>query len=204
MRIATRNNRTVYEDSAPSVRETVENAVRAGVSLREADLFQAPLAGLALDGAIFNQAVLDCADLTGASLRNANFVDAELNSAVLINADLHKANFTDASLEYANLGGASLVEAIFVRTRLTHATLDRADITGCYFSGGPPVDIGLSRCVVQKNRQPAPTPLRIRYTSPASAFANSRSGAVDPHARCAYYGTCVANMIDPHTRACDP
>lgn len=196
MRIATRNNRTVYEDSAPFVRDTVQNAVRAGAPLREADLSGAYLSGLRLDNAIFNGATFYRADLTGASLRNANFIDAELNSAILVNADLHGANFTDASLEYADLACASLVNATFVRASLAHARLDYADITGCYFAGGAPANIDLSRCAVH-NQQPAPA--RTRYASPAGAAASS-----DPHARCAYYGVCVANMLDPYVGACDP
>jgi len=74
-----------------TIKETVEKAVRQGISLRNASLFNANLRG----------ADLRNANLRGADLRNANLRDAYLRGADLRGADLTGANISGAWLEHA-------------------------------------------------------------------------------------------------------
>jgi hypothetical protein len=104
MKITNRyTSKILFEDQ--TIHETVEAAVKAGVSLRGANLESANL----------ESANLVCAKLQGANLEGADLFSADLSGAKLQGADLSGAN-----LRYANLSGANLKGA-----RLSGANLDK-------------------------------------------------------------------------------
>lgn len=61
----------LFESLSDSIRGAVEEAVRRGISLASADLFEANLVGLDLVGVDFSSAKLGYADLRGADLSGA-------------------------------------------------------------------------------------------------------------------------------------
>ena len=127
-----------YEKENAIIKEAVEEAVKAGISLRGADLedaylHRANLKGADLREAYLANAILTKADLGNALLRNANVCyanlkGASLKGASLINADLVGANLTKANLTKANLTKADLREA-----NLTKADLREANFTKVVF-----------------------------------------------------------------------
>ena len=102
----------LYENAEiDNLRGLVEEAVRNGVNLIDADLRGADLSHMDLRGANFS-----CADLRGADLRGANLIDADLSGANLRGAnfsrtDLRGANLDDANLSHTDLRGANLDDA---------------------------------------------------------------------------------------------
>jgi len=64
-----------------SIKDTVEEAVRQGVSLRFADLYYSDLRDADLRGADLREAILDDANLTGTDLRGANLEKIRIYSA---------------------------------------------------------------------------------------------------------------------------
>ncbi len=110
----------LWSGEATSLRDAVEQAVRAGASLDGASLD-----GASLDGASLNRASLDDASLDGASLD-----DASLNGASLDGASLNRASLDDASLNDDSLDGASLDGASLNRASLDGASLDDASLDG--------------------------------------------------------------------------
>ena len=76
----------IYEDDSPTVKETVENAAKAGVRLKFAYLERADLRGAELSGAD-----LRCADLESANLRGVDLERADLRGAWLRGAMLEGA-----------------------------------------------------------------------------------------------------------------
>lgn len=130
MRVFSRVGTVLFsDDAAYSLVELVERAVKAGVSLRDADLCARDLRGARLP-----HATLDLADLQGtrlaqcdlsyASLRFAKLSGADLRSAVLRGADLFNADLRRADLRSADLTqiaslGIDWAEALIdPRTRL--------------------------------------------------------------------------------------
>ena len=98
MRIKNLVGVVIYEDSSPTYRESVEAAVRKGVSLAGARLRLMSLAG---------------AELVGADLRGADLTETNLSDTDLYQADLSKANLSEANLLGADLRRADLREAVF-------------------------------------------------------------------------------------------
>ena len=86
-----------------TIKDTLEEAVKRGIELSCAALFNANLCGANLSGAI-----LLGANLRGAILRGANLNDAILSGANLLGANLWGANLRGADLLGANLLGANL------------------------------------------------------------------------------------------------
>jgi uncharacterized protein YjbI with pentapeptide repeats len=83
-------------ETADTVRQAVEEAVKARADLRAANL---------------RDADLRAANLRDADLRDANLSDANLSDANLRAADLRDANLSDANLSDANLRAADLRDA---------------------------------------------------------------------------------------------
>lgn len=80
-----------------------------------------------------SDANLENLNLDGANLKDANLTRANLKNAILSNADLTDTNLfyadlTDADLSYANLTDANLFYADFLRSNLTGANLTRANL----------------------------------------------------------------------------
>ena len=94
---------------------------------RRADLTDARLMRVNLDGIDLTQARLERTILTDASLRNATLVQARiyrasLADADLTNADLSKADLSRSSLRGANMTGAKLDYTLFFQTTCPDGT----------------------------------------------------------------------------------
>ena len=105
-----------YEKENNTIKDTVEEAVRNGVSLEKADFIGVDLSGADLSGANLSGANLCEADLSGANLTHASFKYANLICAGfygsnLYYADFSKADLSCADLKYANLSGANIYGA---------------------------------------------------------------------------------------------
>ena len=88
MKIYHRNTGAVlYEDAAPTARQTVCAAVEARTDLSSADLRSANLSSADLSSADLGGANLWGAGLSGADLRGANLTDATLSGADLRSAE---------------------------------------------------------------------------------------------------------------------
>ena len=124
-----------YSKENNTVKETVEEAVRCGVSLDGASLNRASLIGASLDGASLDGASLNRASLDGASLIGASLDGASLNRASLNRASLDGASLDGASLNRASLDGASLDGASLNRASLYGASLDGASLIGASLYG---------------------------------------------------------------------
>ena len=120
----------LYEDNASSVRETVENALTAGIDLRGANLRGANLRGADLRGANLREANLRGANLSGADLRGADLRGADLREANLRRADLSWANLSWANLSGVDLSGIDLSGIDLRRVDLSEANLRGADLRG--------------------------------------------------------------------------
>ena len=111
-----------YEKENNTVKNTVEEAIKQGANLREADLGEADLRGADLEGA----------DLRGADLRGADLRGADLEGADLGEADLEGADLGEADLRGANLEGADLRGADLEGANLEGADLEGANLEGAY------------------------------------------------------------------------
>ena len=91
------------------------------------------LSGLKLQGANFQNAILEKADLETATLIGAEFHKANLTEAKLKGANLGIANFQNAILEKADLETAYLIGAEFHKADLAEAKLKGADLRKANF-----------------------------------------------------------------------
>lgn len=206
MRIYDRfNGILLFEDQHSDLVATVVNAHNNQISLRGAKLPGAKLYNTYLEGvdftladltgADFRDCALDGANFNRALLSNARFEDsymsrADLRGASLCGANFDRARLIGAKFELADLSGASLVEA-----HITPGALSLCNLTGVNF-GDPPSygDTSLASTASQKGR----------YASPVSDVPTgpqTRAPAAS-HADCAYYGTCVLHLVDPHVPHC--
>ena len=108
-----------YEKENNTVKDTVEEAIKQGANLSEANLSEANLSG----------ADLSEADLSGADLSRANLSGADLSEADLSGADLSRANLIEANLSGADLSEADLIEADLIGANLIEADLSEADLS---------------------------------------------------------------------------
>lgn len=114
-----------------TIKQALEQAVKAGVSLHKADLRGADLEGADLWGADLRDADLRDADLGGAQLTGANLQGADLTGANLWGADLTGANLQGVDLTGANLWGVNLEGADLEGAKITTGsktfTLDKLE-----------------------------------------------------------------------------
>ena len=89
----------LYELDCESMKECVESAVVAGVSLAGADLYRACLYRANLFCADLSLANLSGADLSGADLSGVNLSGADLSGADLSGANLRRTCLIDAGYE---------------------------------------------------------------------------------------------------------
>jgi hypothetical protein len=117
------NGQEIFSHSCEknTIKITVEEAVKRGVSLAGAKLTRANLDG----------ANLHCANLTRANLTRANLTRAYLYGANLTYADLSRADLSRVNLTHANLYGANL----------TRADLTGANLDGEILSSKPPISL---------------------------------------------------------------
>lgn len=194
----------LFEDQHTDIAATVVHAWGVDKSImRKANLVGAELYRLYLDGVDFTFADLAGANfkssnLEGASFNHAVLSLAQLSDAVLMRADFRGARANGAVFDYANLEQArfeqaDLRDASFVDARLLPGALSVAyDLTGANFGDPPSYTV---TAVAQRGR----------YASPVSDVPTgpqTRVAAASP-ADCAYYGTCVLNLVDPHVPRCN-
>ena len=114
------SNKVLWSGEAVSMKDAVEQAVKAGAYLSYADLSGADLSD---------------ADLSDAYLSGANLSDAYLSGANLSGANLSDAYLSGANLSGANLSGARLYGAKLSCADLSCADLSGAKLSGAYLSG---------------------------------------------------------------------
>ena len=107
-----------------TIKETLEQAVKANANLGNANLGNANLGNANLGNANLINANLEYANLRYANLEYANLRNANLRNANLGYANLEYANLTSASLNNANLTSANLYNA-----NLEYASLNNANLT---------------------------------------------------------------------------
>ena len=100
-------NKVIFENDTPTIKETVEAAVKSDANLIDANLRGADLSGANLRGANLSGANLSGADLSEANLSGANLSGANLSGANLIGAYLRDANLSGADLSEADLSEAN-------------------------------------------------------------------------------------------------
>ncbi|HEU4754856.1 MAG TPA: pentapeptide repeat-containing protein, partial [Armatimonadota bacterium] len=103
--------------------------------LRGADLVDASLRSLKLEGEDMRGARLVRADLTGTQLGAADLSDADLTAANLTGADLGRSVMLKARLDQADLTGAYLRGADLTASALTGANLSKAYLHSARLSG---------------------------------------------------------------------
>jgi hypothetical protein len=123
-----------YECEGNTIRLTVEAAVKAGVSLNNAQLNDAQLNNAELNYAKLNDAKLNYAQLNYAQLNNAELNNAQLNDAKLNYAQLNYAQLNNAELNNAQLNDAQLNDAELNYAELNNAT-GNTQRTHCYQHG---------------------------------------------------------------------
>jgi hypothetical protein len=114
------NGDELFKSQYPTIKEAVQEAVKANSDLCGADLRGADLRGANLYGA----------DLYGADLCGADLYGADLRGAYLYGADLYAADLRGADLRGANLYGANLYGADLCGANLYGANLYAADLRG--------------------------------------------------------------------------
>ena len=107
------SDKIIYESEKETIRDTVIEAVRQEFPLMNADLRNANLRDVDLQGAILGGADLRDADLQGTNFRGANLRDANLAGANLAGASLRDANLAGTNLAGTNLGDADLFHVKF-------------------------------------------------------------------------------------------
>ena len=117
-----------FEFNAPTMKLTLQAAIKEKANLYGADLGGADLGGADLGGANLRGANLYGANLRDANLGGANLRGANLGGADLYGANLRGANLRGANLRGANLGGANLRDADLRDANLCGADLRGADL----------------------------------------------------------------------------
>jgi len=101
--------------------------------LVNANLWEAQLTGVSLNGANLQGAALGNAFLERAYLSNVNLSGADLMGADMRESDLVRTNLTNAQMRFANLTGAYLGAADLRGTNLQDCNLLNAHLTDMYF-----------------------------------------------------------------------
>ena len=116
-------------------RIAVYAAIKAEISLNNAELNGAELNGAELNYAKLNGAELNDAKLNGAELNDAELNFAKLNGAELNYAELNYAKLNNAKLNNAKLNGAELNNAKLNGAELNGAELNDAKLNGAKLNG---------------------------------------------------------------------
>jgi uncharacterized protein YjbI with pentapeptide repeats len=120
----------------------VENAIRQGATVENADLSGLDMTGVNLHLGRFHGCVLDRADVSGQKLEKTGFRDCSLKGA-----RFRGCSFTDMFLRKLDFSGADFQGALFLRTHLSGSSLagrtsrgaralellDKTDLTGACF-----------------------------------------------------------------------
>jgi hypothetical protein len=123
-----------------------EGRAIADVTLLDADLRSARLAGSTWDRVDLTGAVLAAADLTGATLRQTTMRDVDLTGAKLERADLTGARVSSRKLDGADLRAARLRLADFTGVDLSRVQLAGARLEQCLLAEATGKDVSLRGC----------------------------------------------------------
>ncbi len=130
------DTKVIYRsETAETVKQAIEEAVKARANLAGADLAGAYLADAYLADAYLADAYLAGAYLAGAYLAGAYLAGANLTDAYLAGAYLARANLAGADLARAYLAGAYLARAYLADAYLARADLAGANLTDAYLAG---------------------------------------------------------------------
>ncbi len=109
--IKNRSGEVIFTSASPNdtVKQAVEQAVKANVSLAGADIWKADLQSADLRGADLRAAHLVKANLSRAKLEGASMSYAELRFANLEYASLWRADLQGADISWAGIHGAKII-----------------------------------------------------------------------------------------------
>jgi uncharacterized protein YjbI with pentapeptide repeats len=130
-----------HECEGNTVKITVEEAVKQGVSLAYATLHNSNLTGANLTGAILTGAYLNGTDLSGANLHGTTLYAVNLTGVNLTGAILTGTDLSGAVLDGAILNGAVLNGAYLYGANLYGANLKGANLDGEILSSKPPISL---------------------------------------------------------------
>ncbi len=140
-----------YESqSATSLKEAAEEAVRQGVSLARANCSEANFSGANFSLANFSRANFSRADFSLADFSRANFSLANFSGADFYKADFSLANFSGADFSRANFYGANFYGAEGI---LHVGPVDRWDMYAVRWDDGPRIKAGCRWFTVTEARE---------------------------------------------------
>ena len=138
--LSNRDNSVLFSTQADSMREAVEKALAAGVSMRYARLPGENLKGLNARGADFRDA-----NLKGAALDGANFEGAIMDEAKAMNTTSSYGNYIEASVQGVDFSNANLNYTNFSKAKTRNMVTYGATMTGlvgaAQFQGSAGFDI---------------------------------------------------------------
>ena len=124
----------IFEDNHDTMKETVQNAVSAGVSLQNANLRQQDLTGI-----ILRNADLRGANLTLTHLGHTIFIDCNFHGARMLQVGMdhsvcHVCDFTAANLEDASLLHFSADRCSFISAQMQGVDMNFSNVAGSDFT----------------------------------------------------------------------
>ena len=145
-----------YESqSATSLKEAAEEAVRQGVSLARANFSGAHFPGANFFGAHFSGADCSGAHFSGANFFGANFFGADFSLANFSRANFSRADFSLANFSRADFSGAHFSGANFfgVEGILHVGPVDGWDMYAVRWDDGPRIKAGCRWFTVSEARE---------------------------------------------------
>lgn len=133
-RNADAENSTEFPQANAGQVRVLEEAVGAGVSLRNTDLGQLNLSEAMLEGADLRSALLHCSVLIDANLARANLRDANPQNTNFHGANLYRTDFTRASVGGSVFYRGTLVRADFSDAHLRDTEFSNVPLTGTDFT----------------------------------------------------------------------
>lgn len=130
-----RGGREIYRSLRRSWRDVVQDAIRAGVSLRGADLRDRNLDGLYAWSVCFDGADLRDSILDQAVLEHGSFAGADMRGVSLRGARVFGAVFADADMRCARLDGVRGWYVDFRNADMRGVSMDGAELELSRFDG---------------------------------------------------------------------
>ncbi len=124
MKIFSKYGKELYEGEADSLEQLVEEAVKLGVDLSNAQLNKLDFSYKNLEDGNF-----ECAEFRDSKFIEANLKNANLSCAKFGDANLNRADLTNANLTYADLFTASLVNATLINANLRYVGLGHVNLS---------------------------------------------------------------------------
>jgi uncharacterized protein YjbI with pentapeptide repeats len=139
--ITNKENKVIYvSKNAENIREAVEEAVRRGVSLENAnfagkDLSYLEARGGVFSGACFESAILDYAELEtitacSADFRRASFIKTRIEASILTNC-----TFAHSKWDSCWINSSEFFDSDFTEVHMSEITAHSTKLDGCRFDG---------------------------------------------------------------------